>query len=174
MSNKDFEFNKDDFDYELDTAIDKHKLDKELEVQHSLFMKYSKLSKLAKRIYDHKWEAVKKIRSKIIKKIKKDDPKATGQMIEAQYRDDERHATAKEEMIEAEYQYNILDGAVMSLHQRKTSLQDLVKLYLNEYWADGATGNIDKETRSAYDKHQKEKTATAVKKATRRTRKRPS
>lgn len=171
MRNKEFEFDEEDFDYELDTAIDKHHLDKELEVQHSLFMKYSKLSKKAKEIFDDKWEAVKKIRSKIIKEIKEDDPKATAQLIEAGYRTDERHIEAKGEMIEAEYQYGILDGAVMSLHQRKASLQGLIKLYLNEYWADEATGNIDGETQRAYGKHKRTKAKDAIRKSSRRKRK---
>lgn len=171
MSNKDFEFDEEKFDYELDTEIDKNHLDEELECQHSLFMKYSKLSKLAKRVYDFKWEEVKKIRSRIIKEIKTEDAKATVQIIEAGYRTDERHIEAKKEMIEAEYQWNIMDGAVMSLHQRKASLQNLIQLYLNEYWADGASGNIDGETRTAYEKHQKSKAKEIIKKKSSRRRK---
>lgn len=171
MRNKEFEFNDEDFDYELDTDIDKYHLDKELECQHSLFMKYSKLSKKAKEILDNIHERVKTIRSKIIERVKTDDPKATGQVIEAKYRTDEKYMQAKKEMIKAEYQFNVLDGAVMSLHQRKASLQGLIKLYLNEYWEEDATGNIDGATRRAYDKHQSDKAKRTIRKKSRRKRK---
>ena len=158
-----FKFDEEDFDYELDTEISKNNLDKELEKQHSLFMKYSKLSKQARKYYNHKWEVVKRTRSKIVKEVKTDDPKATAQIIEAEYRTDKRHIQAKSAMIDAEYMMELLDGAVMSLHQRKASLTDLIKLYLADYWDDSATGNVDGDTRTAYDKHQKQKTKEIIK-----------
>lgn len=171
MADKDFEFNDEDFDYELDTDIDKHHLDKELECQHSLFSKYSKLSKIAKEILDTKQEQVKTLRSRIIKRIKEEDPKATGQLIEAEYRTDKEYMLAKKAMIKAEYQFNVLDGNVMSLHQRKASLQGLIKLYLNEYWIDDVKGDVDVPTRRAYDEHQKSKAKEIIKKKSRRKRK---
>lgn len=171
MANKDFEFNDEDFDYELDTDIDKYHLDRELECQHSLFSKYSKLSKKAKEILDDKHELVKTLRSKIILRVKGDDPKATGQVIEAEYRTDKDYMLAKKAMIKAEYQFNVLDGNVMSLHQRKASLSGLIKLYLNEYWADAPSGEVDSETQTAYRKHKRDKVKQIIKKKSVRKRK---
>lgn len=170
MTKEDFEFKEEDFDYELDTAIDKNHLDKELQFQPSLFMKYAKLQKKAKKVFDLQWEKVKTIRSKIIKEIKEENPKATAQLVEAEYRTNEEYIEEKKAAIEAEYSYNILDAATLSLHQRKASLQDLVKLYLNEYWADGVSGNIDGETKTTYDKHQKTEARNIIKKARRKKR----
>lgn len=173
-----FKFNEDDFDYELDTEIDKKNLDKELEKQHSLFMKYSRLAKQAKKYFNHRWEVVKRVRSKIIKELKEEaeaekQKMPTAQIIEAEYRTDQRHIKAKSEMIDAEYMSDLLDGAVMSLHQRKAALSDLIRLYLAEYWDDSTSGIVDGDTQRAYDKKQKEKSKQIVKKRSTRRRKKP-
>ena len=174
--NDKFEFDEGQFDYELDTEIDKYQLDKELEKQHSLFMKYSKLAKQARKYYNHRWEVVKRVRSKITKEIKekaeKDKVKLpTAPIIEAEYRTDKRHVKAKSEMIDAEYNMELLDSAVMSLHQRKAALSNLVRLYLAEYWDDSTSGVVDGDTQRAFDKKQKEKTQQVIKNKSKRRRK---
>ena len=158
---EDFDFDFDEID-ELEKEINQNNLDKELRKQHTLFVKYSKLYALSKKVHNKKWERVKTIRSRIIldikkKKVDKGEKAPTQQEIEATYRTNKRYKSAKNDMIDAEYDMDTLDGVVMSLHQRKSDLKDLVKLWLGEYWADHAGETLDADTREQFQK-KKQKT----------------
>ena len=124
-----------DHNYEVDLEIDQHQLDQEWLNQPNLFMKYAEAQAEAKRILDNAHEHVKVTRSKLVRECKSNFPKATGPEIEAYYREDKRHRRAKDKMIEAEYDYSLMCGAVQGFHMRKRALEDLVRLWAGEYYS---------------------------------------
>ena len=122
-------------DFEKDMQIDQGRLDEEWLNQPGLFMRYAKLAAQAKARLDRAKENVKIIRSECIKDAKERLEKPTAQLIEADYRTRTKYIRAKEEAIDAEYSYNILDSAVFALQQRKMALENLVRLLGQEYFA---------------------------------------
>ena len=122
--------NIDDFNFEEDMAVDPNALEEEWLRHPQLYMKYVKASALFKRKANKAVEKVKVIRSQLIK-----DSKGTAQEKEAFYRTHPDHIAAKEEMIQAEYEAAIVDGAIYALAHRKAELENLVKLYMSEYFS---------------------------------------
>ena len=151
------------YDYASDVIIDKDALDDEWINQPSLFMRYAEAQAESKMELDRAHEAVKVARSEIIRELKNDYPKMTEKVIEAHYRTDERHLDAKEAMIEAEYVYNMLNAAVMAMHQRKMALENLVRLQGQEYFSTPTPKGTEKE-KEVVREQMDEKRRTAAKK----------
>lgn len=124
-----------DKEYENDLKIDPDKLDQEWLNQSNLFMKYAEMAAEAKKKMDEAAENVKVVRSVLIKECKYKFKKATAQEVEAYYREDKRHKSAKQKQIQAEFEYNILNNAVFAFHQRKTALENLTKLWVGQYYS---------------------------------------
>lgn len=122
-------------EYENDLEIDSDKLDQEWLNQPNLFMKYAEKSAEAKKAMDEANERVKVTRSLLIKECKENFKKATSLEIEAYYRQDSRHIKAKKAHIQSEFEYNILNNVVFALHQRKTALENLVRLWADQYFS---------------------------------------
>jgi hypothetical protein len=125
----------DEYNIDEDMAIDKHRLDEEWVNHPRIYMKYVRLVAEAKKEVSQCHERVKVMRSRLVKKCKEEDPKATGPQIEAYYRTNKLHMNAKKRMIEAEYNYDILSQTIYLLGQRKAGLQDLVSLWFGEYFS---------------------------------------
>lgn len=126
-------------EYENDLEIDPDKLDQEWLNQPYLFMKYAEKSAEAKKAMDEASEKVKVIRSLLIKECKNNFKKATALEIESYYRQDNRHVKAKKAHIQAEFEYNVLNNIVFALHQRKTALENLVRLWADQYYSSPRT-----------------------------------
>ena len=127
-------------DYKNDISIDPESLDLEWLRHSSTFMQYSELKAEAKRELDRAKEKKKTIRSELILRARKGGPdligcKVTDQTVEAWYRTQEGYIDAVEELADAEYEHNILDGAIFAFQNRKTALENLVKLMLAGYFA---------------------------------------
>lgn len=144
-----------DWDYSADTIVDKYRLDEEAARQSNTFMKYSSLAAQANKEYSETWERVKTLRSELILEYREDNPKAKNDEVEAYYRTHKDYIAAKKEMIQAEFVKNILDGAVMAMHQKKASLEFLVKLHGQNYFdsvrAEGARDAKREEETKAVD-----------------------
>jgi len=144
-----------DWNYSVDTVIDKDRLDEEAARQPDTFMKYSALASTAIREYGIAWEYVKTLRSELILAYREENPKAKNDEVEAIYRTNPRYKKAKEEMIQAEFVKNILEGAVMAMHQKKAKLADLVTLHGQNYFssvrAEGARETAREEEKKAVD-----------------------
>jgi len=121
--------------YELDIEIDADELDVECLRQASLFGKYSQAEAKAKRHYALAYENVKVIRSDLIKLASGNKELGNAQKVEAFYRTHPKHIEAKKELIEAEYEMNIATSAVFAFNQRKSMLENLVKLAMSDYFA---------------------------------------
>ena len=123
-----------DFDYEEDLAIDPDALDVEWLDHPARFMRYAEACAKAKKKLDESHERVKVVRSKLVKRIKEQEG-GTAQEIEAKYRNSPRHKKAKQAMINAEYQFNVLSNAVSAMHARRSALENLVRLHGQSYFA---------------------------------------
>lgn len=121
--------------FEEDLSIDFYNLHNEWARQAGLMAKYSKFAARHKEEMDKAEELIKTTRSEIIKRVRERNPKATAQAIEADYRDDREHREAKQSFIDAEYNYNMAQAAVSSIHQKKYALENLVKLLGMDYFS---------------------------------------
>lgn len=125
--------------YTEDLKVDKFKLDEEWLNQPNLYMKYVKAAAIAKKQWDNAEEKVKVTRSILVRQCKFLNKKATGPEIEAYYRTHKSHKNAKDKAIQAQFKYNLMNGAIFAFQQRKSELEELVKLWQNEYWAEPRT-----------------------------------
>ena len=143
-----------ELDYEKDTSIDKYRLDVEWEKQSSLFFTYSRESAqkykdwlTAKDLFNVlKAEVELKVRKGEIVLKDKDDKvvKLNNDIVKAYLDCDEVLKKQNKEVLQAKYDYDIVEAAVQSLEHRKralTCLNDLLKL--NLYSAPTESNNQD-------------------------------
>lgn len=126
-------------EYHEDLSIDPGKLDEEWLEQAHLYMHYAGQLAHAKMALHRAKENVKTTRSKLILEAKSEAAPAgknpTAQVVEAYYRTHEDYMNAKAEEIEAEFDVNVLEAGVFAMHQRKTALENEVRLCMGEYFA---------------------------------------
>jgi hypothetical protein len=126
----------DAFDYEDDLSIDEDAYDDEWLAQSSLMFKYGRAAAILKKRMADIHEDLKVARSEIVKEFKESNKKVTGVEIEAHYRTHPRHVKLKKKFINAEFEVNLIEAAISSLHQKKAALQDLVRMALGELYGD--------------------------------------
>lgn len=124
-----------EFNFEEDISINKHRLDREFVTHSRKHIKYAELAAQATKEAARAHEKVKVIRSEIIIEILAEGSKPTGAVLEARYRTDTRHKKAKEEHIEAEETTQLLNEAVLAFRARKSALENLVHLKLSGYFS---------------------------------------
>jgi len=129
------EFKWDHIDFENDLAIDPDELDEEWLKHPMLFAKYSNMASDLERIAKKAHEHVKVTRSRLIRNYKKKEPKATQQQVEGHYREHPDHLSAKEIMIDAEYDHSMARNAVFAFTHRRQALENLVKLILQDWFS---------------------------------------
>lgn len=120
-----------DLDFENDIAIDPGILDEEWLSQAGLYMRYGAQSALWKKKRDKIWERLKSTRSQLIKESggKNADER------ESYFRNHPEYIAIKNDMIEADYNLDMVNHAVFAMQNRKTALENLVRLYLGEYYS---------------------------------------
>ncbi len=123
-------------DYQKDLAIDPHNLAEEWLNQPILFMRYSEeLAHVRKRL-SFQEEKVKIVRSRLIKEAAdKAEGGKSADLREAYYRTHKDHIEAKDKQAELEFEANLLESAVFAFNQRKVALENLVKLFIAQYFA---------------------------------------
>lgn len=129
-----------ELDYERDTSIDMNNLDLEWNRQSRIFGAYAKELAQAELAVKKSHERVKQLRSELILESKSHPNKlpggkATADASEAYYRTDQRYIDVKDEMINAEYERDVLQSAVSALNHKKVALENLVKLHGQSYFA---------------------------------------
>jgi hypothetical protein len=143
-----------EYNYESELAIDPFKLDEECLIQPALYGKYSRLAAEAEEKRDQLKERVdvlktdlKKVQAEMDQKIRKNpkicgvpDPKeagiANGILLQPEYKAAlEALHQANLDLIKAEYEWNILQGAVKAFDHRKSSLEYAVRLWERGYYA---------------------------------------
>ena len=160
-------------DYEKDISIDESGLDIEWLDQPSLMFKYAKNAAQMKKELDQAAERINVIKAEIDFKVRKDPDKfgvakITNDAIFAVVQKQEAYEEAVEEHLEAKYEYDIAKAAVSAVDQRKSALENLVKLHGQQYFAGPSVPrDISKEWE---DKAKEKKTDAGVAKKLKRKR----
>lgn len=129
-----------DYDYDMDLQIDPTALDVEWLEQPRLFMKYAEAAAQAKKEVDQLKEALDVVKAQADHSIR-EEPEAYGltkvteaTVLAAITQDgDVRQSLA--DLINGRYELEILNGAVRAFEQRKTALENMVRLHGASYFA---------------------------------------
>lgn len=130
-----------DLDPEEDFPINPEELEIECIRQPSLYFQYARAAADGERLAKDAEEKVKQVRSELIKEAWEDPEgclgmkKATKDTVEAYYRTHEDYIEAKGELIQAEYERDVLNGAKWSVSGRKDSIAGLIKLAVMGWYA---------------------------------------
>lgn len=126
--------------YEQDMYIDEDALDFELLGQADKMVKYSRMLAEAQRDRDLSKESLDLIKAEIDLDIR-DNPenyklaKITEAAITNCILMEEEYQTAQKEWNEANFQVNVMQGVIKAIEHRKSALENLVKLYGQNYFA---------------------------------------
>ncbi len=126
-------------DYELDINVDESALDLELLEQPNLIMKYGAVVADAKKEFDYMKEALDNTKAELSKEIRADpDAFDLGKITEAVVADtiimQDSYKKASEDVIEAQYRYNMARTAFDAIYARKDVLDGLIKLHGMQYF----------------------------------------
>jgi len=124
-------------DYEKDVSIDAEALDVEWINQPRIYMKWAKLSSIAEDKMKKAKESLDFIDSTIDKEFREKNSgnKFTEAVVKAYIETHTLHKEATEKFHNSIYQYNICNNAVRALDHKKTSLENLVRLWGGAYFA---------------------------------------
>jgi len=126
-----------EYNYKKELEIDIYNLDKELERQSVLFMKYAEAEVDASDERDRKKRALDVLRADLDKEIRSKDPKKYGiekfteAAIAGLILTDERYKAAELEFLEKNKRTKLLGSAKEAFEQRKRMIEKLVDLYIS-------------------------------------------
>lgn len=126
--------------YEQDMRIDETALDVEWLDQPMLMLKYARIAADAKKELDLAKENLELVKADLDKEIRKhpddfDIVKITEPLLLNAIISQDEYKEANSKVIEAQYDVNIANGAVKAVEGRKDSLENLVKLHGQQYFA---------------------------------------
>lgn len=126
--------------YEQDLFIDADALDLEWLGQPLLMLKYTEASAAARREVDRKKEELSLTRAELGRKIRKDPDvygiaKVTNDAVEVLVLTDKKYKKIQDELIDAQYEQTMMQGAVQAVDQRKQALESMTKLLGLQYFA---------------------------------------
>lgn len=151
---------KQELDYENDTKIDRHRLEECLTEQAELRTKWSKAWAIAVKERDLAKEYFDLTISDLSRNARKnweilEFPKApTDAMVKEWMPSQEEYKEASAHLIDCTFNMNVLSGSKSAFDDRSKGLSDLVKLWLNGYYADERM--VGKEARDLLDDIRKE------------------
>lgn len=127
-------------DYSADVRIDESALEQEWLDQPELMLKYTKIAAEARKDLDNAEEALSLVKAELDKKIRANPSKfglekITEPVVVATILTQDKYKTAIKEVVDARFEKNVADGAVKAFEQRKTALENLVKLHGQSYFA---------------------------------------
>ena len=147
---------KENISFKDDLAIDPDALDVEWLGQSELYGKYAELDAQAKQNLREAEENLKVIRSELMMEARQSGEATTDKQCEAYYRTHPDHKEAKEDLIEAEYESNMMTAAVFAFNQRKVALENLSRLVIANYFsAPEAPRNLSNEAKRFQDSDRK-------------------
>lgn len=129
-----------ELNYEQDLFIDENALDLEWLSQPLLMLKYTEAAASARREVDRVKELLAVERAGIDKKIRKDPDKydiekITESVISNTIIMQKSYKDIQTDVIEAQYEYQMMQGAVQAVDQRKQALENMSKLLGLQYFA---------------------------------------
>ena len=129
-----------ELNYERDVEIDPNALDVEWLQQPELMRRYTRHCAKMERLKNTAKEALDVGKAEIEKAVRSDPdkyglPKATEAAIQSAILLQPRYQELSEAHINARYEYEIAKGAVNAMDQKKSALENLVKLLGQSYFA---------------------------------------
>lgn len=130
----------DNRDYEQDLGIDPMQLDEEWLRQPGLYMRYSEMAAEAQKVRDQAKEKVDVIKAELDRAIRKDPAKfgvdkITESVVASTILIQPEYKAAGDVLIDANYEYSVLQSAVRAFDHRKSALENEVKLWLGSYYS---------------------------------------
>ncbi len=127
-------------DYEREIIIDESSLDIELLEQPRLFLQYGRNEHRARRDVDYAKERLDLVKAKLDKAMRADPDKYNiARISEGAIMNtillQPKYEEANKKYIEANYEYGVARAAVWAFDQRKTALENLVRLHGQNYFA---------------------------------------
>lgn len=140
-------------EYEKDLEIDKYALDAECMDQPRRFIHWAEALAEASSVRDRMDQSLDVTLAQTEMKVRKDPTaygleKVTDASVKALVTIDPFVVKAEELLIQAKHRVNILFAAKEAFEQRKSMLENLVKLFLSGYWSDPKIKGEAKETLS--------------------------
>lgn len=136
-------------EYQKDLIIDEMSLDKEWREQPSMYMKYANLAAEADAERKRAKELVESTHAELYLSYKREadekGQKATEATINALIATSEPYKEVKEEAIQLEFKFNVLNNAVKSFEQRKSALENLVKLLIGGFYSEPRQDKVTSE-----------------------------
>lgn len=122
-------------------TIDKHHLDEELVKHPKELHKYAELLADAEEEHSTKKARLEIVEAELSKDIRSDPvkydlPKVTEDAIRNTVILQERYQTAKAKLIAAKHKVDVLEAVVEALRDTRSMLENLVKLFLSDYYAE--------------------------------------
>lgn len=127
-------------DYDKDIEIDDTALDIEWLEQPRKMLQYSKNAAFRRMKLDDAKQALEVVKAEVDKKIRKNPEKfgiekITENVIAATILINQEYQEAYAEYLTAKYESDMASGAVQAFEQRKSALENLVKLHGQQYFA---------------------------------------
>jgi hypothetical protein len=125
-----------EFNYAQDLAIDKNDLRRVCSDHPQLVMKYVKEIARQSREVKHSQESLGRVRSRLTKAfISAADKKPLVAEIEAHIAEHKEYQTARAEVENLEYEYDIIKGTMTALAHRKSMIQEVCRLLGINYFS---------------------------------------
>ncbi|NIU01110.1 MAG: hypothetical protein GWN01_09345 [Nitrosopumilaceae archaeon] len=142
--------------FEDDIEIDHEALDIEWLEQPGKMLKYSRYSADTRQIMDMTKERLELVRAELDQQIRQypdfyQIAKITEGSIQSTILKDPEYRKTAEEYINAKHEYELAQGAVKAFDQRKTALENLVRLHGASYFAGPSIPRNLSEERKARD-----------------------
>lgn len=128
-------------EFEKDLGIDPYALDEEWLKQPGLYMKYSSMAADIQKRRDQSKERLEVIKAELDKKIRLSPAtyvtveKITESVVASTILVQPEYRIATDELIEANYELNMLQSAVRALDHKRSALENEVKLWLGSYFS---------------------------------------
>jgi len=122
--------------------IDENNLDREWTRQPSLYFRWARRAADARFKMDEAKAAVDVTRAEVDSEVRAEpekfgiDGKVTEKMVEAAVMQHVRTVRVVKQLAQAKYEYEVLSALVGALDQRKSALENLVRLHLSSYYAE--------------------------------------
>jgi len=151
-----------EFNLEEELSIDLDGLHEEWRTHSQVRYKYAtevahldKVIKQQRKLVDNKKAKLKEASSKLILKIKEDNPKFTVQQVDATIAghtdielQEKEYSDVQDELIELEYSLNMAKNAMQAFDDRKTALENEVKLWTRNYFSSPTEERLIGESKS--------------------------
>lgn len=124
-----------EFDFENEIAIDLDNLHEEWRTHSSMRYKYASEVSHLDRGLRKVGEEIATVKARLIRKCKEENAKATVQQIDAFCIENEIYIIVKEKQLDAEYELNMARNALKAFDDRKSALENEVKLWIANYFS---------------------------------------